>query len=379
MKNIDNQEVSSSLNTFKNFINNNFLYIFLISLLIFPIYKLDRLEENIKSSTTYQESMIYGRTTGARESGRNRITSRGPAVTTQTRPNVYERNIILSKEKKKYEIIYYSMISLIVLLILFIYQKDNKFFDKLKLFIQEQKNNRNKKRTLAKESKAQTDWIKVFSEENKNSKKNEQDVEDKSFKYEAEDSDKLEHLFALGIINEEEYLKKKSSYVKPGKLDENNVLDDNEELNTLTLKFQKNTKLILQNKKTFVPYFSSPSPMSGTALDNLIDISKSIYVLICTLSDEKRKNKVKGSYRIDIPAYDWEAIKETVKNYANKTSNDKITLGLSIEAVCFNIFEFGRLSKSIGLKLVQYNMGEIKENDLDKWFEYDFITKKFEI
>lgn len=321
MKNLDNQEVSSSLNTFKNFINNNFLYIFLIGLLIFPIYKLDRLEENIMSSTAYQESMIYGRTITAREAARMRNVKAG---TTKTRPNIYKRNAILSEEKKKYEIIYYSMISLIVLLGLFIYQKDKKLFTNLKGSIKEAIDKGEKMSFVSKQLKA-----------------------------------------AKKTTNKE---------IKPTLTKEEIA-----ELNHLIEKFEKNTTLILKNKKTFVPYFATPSPMSGTDLDNLIDISKSIYVLICTLSDEKRANKVKGNHRLDIPTYDWEAIKETFKNYANKTKSDRITLGLSIEAVCFNIFEFGRLSKNIGFKLSQYNMGDIKENDLDKSFEYDFITKKFEI
>ena len=148
MKNLDNQEVSSSLNTFKNFINNNFLYIFLMGLLIFPIYKLDRLEENIKSSTAYQESMIYGRTTPAHRTRSEKV------ETTKTRPNNYKRNAILSEEKKKYEIIYYSMISLIVLLGLFIYQKDKKLFTNLKCSIKEAIDKGEKMRFVSKQLKA---------------------------------------------------------------------------------------------------------------------------------------------------------------------------------------------------------------------------------
>jgi len=153
----------------------------------------------------------------------------------------------------------------------------------------------------------------------------------------------------------------------------------NLEIVKLRKEFEDNLSLIfLKDGETYMPYFSEPKPMTGVALNNLIEISMSQYIIISTLARIKREKKEKGYVmkmgydgnlrEIESIIYDWEAIKQTVKLYDRKTESDRNAFAMNLEAICFNRFEFGILSKETAFKLGQFYMGKINESDLDESF-----------
>ena len=154
----------------------------------------------------------------------------------------------------------------------------------------------------------------------------------------------------------------------------------NLEIVKLRKEFEDNKNRILDINlelygETYMPYFSEPKPMKGVALNNLIEISMSQYVVISILARKKRARKESGYAMIGGTGgifYEWEAIKETVKHYDNKTESDRNAFAMNLEGICFNIFTFGILSEKTAFQLGQFYMGQINESDLNKTFYYEY-------
>lgn len=119
-KQLKNEELSSSFNTFRYFINKNFLYLFLIVLIVFPIYKLDKLEENIINSSEYSNKKNSINHAKYRDQSKKEYDLMIEHRIKST------KSYFLKKETKKYERIYYSIIVLIFFFGFFIYYKDKK-------------------------------------------------------------------------------------------------------------------------------------------------------------------------------------------------------------------------------------------------------------
>ena len=141
-----------------------------------------------------------------------------------------------------------------------------------------------------------------------------------------------------------------------------------------TEKFEKNKALIFINGNNYIPYICEPRPMTGEALESLIKFASLSFNDICNNAMKKRESNYKGKLVLGKVIYDWEGIKEYVKGFDNKTHSKRNSFGMMLEAICFNIFEFGRLSSKMRLSLGMFYMGMIDENKLDEDFEVEYVN-----
>lgn len=354
-KQLKNEELSSSFNTFRNFINKNFLYLFLISLLIFPVYKIDRLEENIINTTKYSKIDPSNITSGR------------------------SKKLFLIDEKKKYERIYYSMIVLIFLCCFFIYFRDRK-----RLFKQSKNEVLEEKKVAVRNSKTSVSnfatfmaWLflflpvilLIFSIYFTISTAKENDTFGDLF-YTALGSFGISMVLIflpfVGISNyfdernkkkkKKEYQKKyrankKKSKQKSITLKKDKNVQAKNDFNILSLKeFQNKYKSLKSyNSKTNKEVFE------GKVLKAFIGSSYSTYGMISII-----KNTEKLS--------DWDSIKKHVKDLAKNSNKDGLLMITSIESIGLLDFDFGQLDRPILLALAKYMTGVISEIDLDKKF-----------
>jgi hypothetical protein len=77
------------------------------------------------------------------------------------------------------------------------------------------------------------------------------------------------------------------------------------------------------------------------------------------------KNKPKEIEKI---FFDWESIKDYMKNLNSNNNMDNMDYAMQLESICFCQWEFGQLPKDMIISLIKYSRGEVGEDVLDTRF-----------